>query len=56
MKFNFKGTRPSKIQLKGKIQLFWILFIFKFPSHVDNNKQKSHKSDIKLKLLDKLEI
>ena len=25
MKFNFYGTNPSKIMLKGKIQLFWIL-------------------------------
>ena len=25
MKFNFYGTNPSKIMLKGKIQLFGIL-------------------------------
>ena len=25
MKFKVKGTRPSKINLKGKIQLFWNL-------------------------------
>ena len=25
MKFKFKGTRPSKITLKGKTQLFWNL-------------------------------
>ena len=25
MKIMFKGTRPSKIDVKGTIQLFWIL-------------------------------
>ena len=25
MKFKFKGTRPSKINVEGKIQLFWNL-------------------------------